>query len=38
MMEGLVKDILKRRGRIDEQEETFVTGQIPAASVRGWIK
>jgi translation elongation factor EF-G len=38
MIDGLVKDVLKRRGQIDEQTETVVKGQIPGASVRGWIK
>lgn len=29
---------MKKRGRINEQTETVLTGVIPAASVRGWIK
>lgn len=38
MIDGVVKDVLKRRGQIDEQTETVVKGLIPGASVRGWIK
>jgi hypothetical protein len=38
MIDEVVKDVLKRRGRIDEQTETVLEGIIPAASVRGWIK
>lgn len=39
MIEEVTSDILlKRRGRIEDQTENTVTGFIPAASVRGWIK
>ena len=39
MIEEATREILlKKRGRIDEQTETVLTGVIPAASVRGWIK
>ena len=38
MINILTSDVLKRRGRIVEQEETTASGVIPAASVRGWIK
>jgi hypothetical protein len=39
MIDGITSDImLKRRGRIEEQGETTLSGLIPAASVRGWIK
>jgi hypothetical protein len=30
--------MVKKRGRIHEQTETVLTGIIPAASVRGWIR
>ncbi len=30
--------MLRRRGRIDDQEPTKVSGQIPAAAIKGWIK
>lgn len=38
MIDEVSRDILKRRGRIFDQTETKITGLIPAASVRGWIK
>lgn len=38
MINIVVKDILKKRGRIDEQEDNKVTGLVPAASVKGWVK
>lgn len=38
MIDQVSRDILRRRGRIDEQTETRITGLIPAASIRGWIK
>ena len=39
MIEEAARDILlKKRGRIEEQTETVLTGAIPASSVRGWIK
>jgi hypothetical protein len=39
MIEEATREILlKKRGRIIEQTETVLTGTIPAASVRGWIK
>lgn len=39
MIDDITSDILlKRRGRINEQNETSLSGFIPAASVRGWIK
>ncbi len=38
MIDEISKDVLKRRGRIDNQEPTKISGLIPAASIRGWIK
>lgn len=38
MIDEVSRDILRRRGRIDDQTETRVNGLIPAASIRGWIK
>lgn len=39
MIDEVTSDILlRRRGRINEQTETTLTGLLPAASVRGWIK
>lgn len=38
MVDEVTKDVLRRRGRINDQTETVITGMIPAASVRGWIK
>lgn len=39
MIDEAAKDILlRKRGRVEEQTETVLTGVIPAASVRGWIK
>ncbi len=38
MIDEVSRDILKRRGRISEQTESRISGLIPAASVRGWIK
>ena len=30
-------DILKKRGRITQREEDFISGFIPAFGVKGWI-
>ena len=30
-------DILKKRGRITDREESFISGFIPAFGVKGWI-
>lgn len=38
MIDEVSKDILRRRGRIDNQEPTKIDGLIPAASIKGWIK
>lgn len=39
MIEEVTSDILlRRRGRIEEQNQNTLRGFIPAASVRGWIK
>jgi hypothetical protein len=38
MIEEVTKDILRRRGRVDEQLQTSLQGVVPAAAVRGWIK
>jgi hypothetical protein len=38
MIDEVSRDILRRRGRIFDQLQTKITGLIPAASIRGWIK
>lgn len=38
MIDLIIKDILKKRGRIDSQEQKSVTGMVPASSVKGWVK
>ena len=38
MIDEVSKDVLRRRGRIDNQEPTKIDGLIPAASIKGWIK
>lgn len=37
MIEIVIKDVLKKRGRINEQSDKKLTGLIPAEGVRGWI-
>ncbi len=37
MIELAVKDILRKRGRVEEQSAKKLTGFIPAEGVRGWI-
>jgi translation elongation factor EF-G len=38
MIDIALKDVLSKRGGIDEQAERVITGKIPASEVRGWIK
>ena len=38
MIEYALKDVLRKRGRVEEQTETSLSGFIPAEGVRGWIK
>lgn len=38
MIDIALKDVLSKRGTVDEQEQTSITGKIPASEVRGWIK
>ena len=38
MIDIVIKDVLNKRGTIDEQDVTSVTGTLPASGVRGWIK
>ena len=38
MIDIALKDVLSKRGTIDEQAERTITGKIPASEVRGWIK
>ena len=38
MIDIALKDVLSKRGSIDEQAERVITGKIPASEVRGWIK
>lgn len=38
MIDIALKDVLSKRGSIDEQAERTITGKIPASEVRGWIK
>lgn len=37
MIDVVLKDILKKRGRVTEQTQKRLTGFIPAEGVRGWI-
>ena len=38
MINVALKDVMKKRGRIEEQTDTTVNGYIPAEGVKGWIK
>jgi hypothetical protein len=38
MIDIALKDVLHKRGTIDQQEQKIITGKIPASEVRGWIK
>lgn len=38
MIEVALKDVLRKRGRVNEQTENSLSGVIPAVGVRGWIK
>lgn len=38
MIDIALKDVLHKRGNIEEQDQNMITGKIPASEVRGWIK
>ena len=38
MIDYALKDVLRKRGRVEEQTENSLRGFIPAEGVRGWIK
>ena len=38
MIQITAKDIIKKRGRIEEQEEDSIKGYVPAEGVKGWVK
>jgi hypothetical protein len=38
MIDVALKDVLSKRGTIEEQGERTIIGKIPASEVRGWIK
>ncbi len=37
MLEHALKDVLKKRGRVEERGQGWMKGAIPAQGVRGWI-
>ncbi len=38
MIDVATKDILNKRGTIQTQDLTIISGKLPASEVRGWIK
>lgn len=38
MIDIALKDVINKRGTVDDQEQQMITGKIPASEVRGWIK
>lgn len=37
MIDVAIKDVLKKRGRVMQQEGNKISGFVPAEGVRGWI-
>lgn len=33
-----MKDIIKKRGRVEEREGNRVRAKVPAEGIRGWVK
>jgi translation elongation factor EF-G len=38
MLEHAVKDIMKKRGRVEMRENRRVLASVPAEGIRGWVK
>lgn len=38
LLEHAVKDIIKKRGRVEDRMSKMVRAKVPAEGIRGWVK